>query len=110
MPRPRARARGHFPPNFGHKSGTYTTHRTAAPPPAAEIRPKRDGTAFELLPTADVMAERPVQGNFMRSDKLATAGPQPQTRNELQAWVHDRLALEPALETALVTAIDAVFT
>ena len=46
----------------------------------------------------------------MRSDKLTTAGPQPQTRNELQAWIHDRLTLEPALETSLVTAIDAVFT
>ena len=56
------------------------------------------------------MAERVVQGNFMRSDKLTTAGPQPQTRNELQAWIHDRLTLEPALETSLVTAIDAVFT
>src|SRR4029077_4591073 len=56
------------------------------------------------------MAERVVKGNFMRSDKLTTAGPQPQTRNELQAWIHDRLTLEPALETSLVTAIDAVFT
>ena len=33
------------------------------------------------------MAERLVQGNFMRSDKLTAAGPQPQTRNELQTWV-----------------------
>jgi diguanylate cyclase (GGDEF)-like protein len=56
------------------------------------------------------MAERLVRGNFMRSDKLTTAGPQPQTRNELQAWVHDRLTLEPTHETALITAIDAVFT
>jgi len=46
----------------------------------------------------------------MRSDKLTTASPQPQTRNELQAWIHDRLSLEPALETSLITAIDAVFT
>jgi GGDEF domain-containing protein len=56
------------------------------------------------------MAERVVQGNFMRSDKLTKAGPQPQTRNELQAWIHDRLTLEPAAEASLVTAIDAVFT
>src|SRR5437868_2172267 len=56
------------------------------------------------------MAERLVQGHFMRSDKATTAGPQPQTRNELQAWVHDRLSLDPALEGALIAAIDAVFT
>jgi GGDEF domain-containing protein len=56
------------------------------------------------------MAERLVQGNFMRSDKVTTAAPQPQTRNELQAWIHDRLALEPGLEALLITAIDAVFT
>jgi len=37
-------------------------------------------------------------------------GPQPQTRNELQAWVREHLHLPPAAEAALLTAIDAVFT
>jgi diguanylate cyclase (GGDEF)-like protein len=37
-------------------------------------------------------------------------GPQPQTRNELQAWVHAQLHLRPDVEAALLTAIDAVFT
>src|SRR6476469_3862350 len=55
------------------------------------------------------MAERP--GHSMRSDKAApTTAQQPQTRNELQAWVRDRLSLEPSLETALINAIDTVFT
>ena len=39
-----------------------------------------------------------------------TAGNQPQTRHELQAWVRERLSLEPPLEASLITAIDAVFT
>ncbi len=47
----------------------------------------------------------------MRSDKLPTPSmPQPQTRNELQEWVREHLTLPPALETSLLTAIDAVFT
>jgi diguanylate cyclase (GGDEF)-like protein len=46
----------------------------------------------------------------MRSDKLTSTGTQPQTRNELQAWVHEHLSLEPAREAALIAAIDAVFT
>src|SRR5947208_3505635 len=55
------------------------------------------------------MAERP--GNSMRSDKLSPTAPQlPQTRNDLQAWVRDHLALPPTLETSLIGAIDAVFT
>ena len=38
------------------------------------------------------MVERLVQGNVMRSEKLPSSEPpQPQTRNELQAWVRDRL-------------------
>ena len=46
----------------------------------------------------------------MRSDKLSTPSiPQPQTRNELQAWVREQLTLPPALETSLLAAIDAVF-
>jgi GGDEF domain-containing protein len=35
---------------------------------------------------------------------------QPQTRNELQQWVRDTLHLPAHLETALLDAIDAVFT
>ena len=46
----------------------------------------------------------------MRSDKLTTTGPQPQTRNELQGWVRERLSLDPPLEASLLTAIDTVFT
>src|SRR6476659_3224567 len=57
------------------------------------------------------MVERSVRGKFMRSDKLPTPSmPQPQTRNELQEWVREQLTLPPALETSLLTAIDAVFT
>src|SRR5467141_1699616 len=46
----------------------------------------------------------------MRSEKLTATDPQPQTRNELQAWVREQLKLPPALETALLAAIDAVFS
>src|SRR5882724_5814000 len=57
------------------------------------------------------MAERLMQGKFMRSEKFPSSEPaQPQTRNELRAWVRAQLALTPALETALLGAIDAVFT
>ena len=82
------------PPPFRHKSGNYTTHS----PQSAALRegfPRETEavTGFEVFTAANVMAERLVQGNFMRSDKVTTAAPQPQTRNELQAWVHDRLAL-----------------
>src|SRR5215468_5890576 len=57
------------------------------------------------------MAQRSVRGHFMRSDKLSTPSvPQPQTRNELQAWVREQLTLPPALESSLLAAIDAVFT
>lgn len=45
----------------------------------------------------------------MRSDKAAESGP-PQTRNELQNWVHDHLHLTGSLEAALLGAIDKVFT
>ncbi|HMF97947.1 MAG TPA: GGDEF domain-containing protein [Vicinamibacterales bacterium] len=55
------------------------------------------------------MAERFVQRQLARAD-VATGEAQPQTRNALQAWVRDRLKLPPALETALLAAIDAVFT
>ena len=58
------------------------------------------------------MAERLIQGNFMRSDKAPTpqSSSQPQTRNELQAWVREQLKLPSSAETALLNAIDAVFT
>src|SRR5437667_1369877 len=47
----------------------------------------------------------------MRPGKLpAPADPLPQTRNELQQWVRERLRLPAALESALMAAIDAVFT
>jgi GGDEF domain-containing protein len=48
---------------------------------------------------------------FMRSDKQpAPDVPQPQTRNELQAWVREQLKLPAALESTLLAAIDAVFS
>jgi GGDEF domain-containing protein len=47
---------------------------------------------------------------MMRSDKLTTSGAQPQTRNELQHWVRDQLALPLQVEASLIAAIDAVFT
>ena len=46
----------------------------------------------------------------MRSDKLTSNGTQPQTRNELQSWVHVNLSLDQAREAALIAAIDTVFT
>ena len=55
------------------------------------------------------MAERLVQGNFTRVEKAA-GDPLPQTRNELQGWVHEHLKLPAAIEAALLGAIDAVFT
>src|ERR1041384_2502585 len=46
----------------------------------------------------------------MRSEKVPASAPQPQTRNELQAWVREHLSLSAAVETALLNAIDAVFS
>jgi len=46
----------------------------------------------------------------MRPNKLAEAGPQPQTRSELQTWVRENLRLAPPLEAQLLSVIDAVFT
>jgi GGDEF domain-containing protein len=43
-------------------------------------------------------------------DKLVEAEVLPQTRNELQVWVRERLHLLPGAESALLAAIDAVFT
>src|SRR5262252_49307 len=55
------------------------------------------------------MAERFVQRQLAQAD-VATGEAQPQTRNELQTWVRHRLKLPPSLETALLAAIDGVFT
>src|SRR5919199_2035450 len=52
------------------------------------------------------MAER----SAARSDKQPSSAPLPQTRNELQNWIREQLQLPTPLETALVAAIDAVFT
>jgi PleD family two-component response regulator len=46
----------------------------------------------------------------MRPEKASTPGPQPQTRNELQTFVRERLGLPTHLETELLSAIDAVFS
>lgn len=46
----------------------------------------------------------------MRIAKAVGTGPPPQTRTELQAWVHDHLRLPPESEAALLGAIDAVFS
>jgi PleD family two-component response regulator len=46
----------------------------------------------------------------MRPDKAPSPGPQPQTRNELHAWVREHLRLSPQQETDLLAAIDGVFT
>jgi diguanylate cyclase (GGDEF)-like protein len=57
------------------------------------------------------MVERLVRGHFTRSGKSpAPEHPQPQTRNELQLWVRERLKLATPVEKALLGAIDAVFT
>src|SRR5216110_247979 len=57
------------------------------------------------------MAERLVQGKFMRSEHApATDLAQPQTRNELQAWVREQLKLPAGLEARLLAAIEAVFS
>src|SRR5437868_15171793 len=57
------------------------------------------------------MAERLVQGQFAQPEKTAAGeAAQPQTRNELQAWVREQLKLPAPLETLLLGAIDAVFT
>jgi PleD family two-component response regulator len=45
----------------------------------------------------------------MRPLKATDSGPQPRTRNELQAWVREHLQLSGPLETALLQAIDNVF-
>jgi GGDEF domain-containing protein len=42
--------------------------------------------------------------------EISPTGEQPQTRNELHTWIRERLHLPATLETALLSAIDAVFT
>ena len=56
------------------------------------------------------MAERVSQNNLMRSGQETVPEPQPQTRNELHAWVREHLSLASPLETSLLAAIDAVFS
>lgn len=46
----------------------------------------------------------------MRIAKAVETGPPPQTRTELQGWIHDHLRLPHDTEAALLGAIDAVFT
>src|SRR5436305_8711966 len=46
----------------------------------------------------------------MRPDPLLDTRTLPQTRNELQLWVRERLTLPAAMESALLAAIDTVFT
>ncbi|MGE0450607.1 MAG: GGDEF domain-containing protein [Vicinamibacterales bacterium] len=46
----------------------------------------------------------------MRPVKLQDPGALPQTRNELRAWIQGHLQLSIELETALLGAVDAVFT
>ena len=43
-------------------------------------------------------------------DSLSQSEPQPQTRTELQGWIRDRLKLPAGLESALISAIDVVFS
>ena len=46
----------------------------------------------------------------MRSVKAADLHPLPQTRSELQLWVHEHLRLSVEAEQALLSAVDVVFT
>ncbi len=46
----------------------------------------------------------------MRSVKAIDPRPLPQTRSELQIWVHEHLRLSADAEQSLVSAVDAVFT
>src|SRR6266849_796347 len=46
----------------------------------------------------------------MRSHELTPTAPEPQTRNELEAWIREQLKLPAALKRSLLTAMDAVFT
>jgi GGDEF domain-containing protein len=46
----------------------------------------------------------------MRPESVPPSEPQPQTRSELQTWIRDRLNLPAAVESALMSAIDVVFS
>jgi diguanylate cyclase (GGDEF)-like protein len=46
----------------------------------------------------------------MRPDSITQSEPQPQTRTELQGWIRDHLKLPSGLESALLSAIDVVFS
>lgn len=46
----------------------------------------------------------------MRREPVIAPGPLPETRSDLQGWVREHLHLAPEIETALLAAIDAVFT
>ena len=46
----------------------------------------------------------------MRSVKASDPRPLPQTRSELQLWVHEHLRLSADAEQALLSAVDVVFT
>ena len=56
------------------------------------------------------MAEAPNRCSRCGRTKSVIPERTPQTRSELQAWVRDVLHLESPVETALLAAIDAVFT
>ena len=46
----------------------------------------------------------------MRREPVIAPGPLPETRSDLQGWVREHLHLAADVETALLAAIDAVFT
>ena len=46
----------------------------------------------------------------MRREPVIAPGPLPETRSDLQGWVREHLHLAPDVETALLAAIDTVFT
>jgi diguanylate cyclase (GGDEF)-like protein len=56
------------------------------------------------------MAERLVHMGLMRPEKAPHVGDSPQTRSELHVWIRDTLHLSGPVESALLAAIDAVFT
>ena len=56
------------------------------------------------------MAEPLAHGKFMRAEKAPVPDEAPQTRSELHAWIRRALRLPAATETALLTAIDSVFS
>src|SRR5262245_56473403 len=70
---------------------------------------KTHGIPFSAVGTPFVEVER-AHGTLMRPDKIVETGTLPQTRNELHIWVREHLHLPQASETALLNAIDAVFT